>query len=171
IPRDIAPLVRIFPVLMRVPAVARAADKAAGLQNLVELRNLAFAGFRDMLGRIGAESPLVIYIDDLQWGDVDSARLLSFLLEPPGAPRLLMVACYRSEYQESSTCLQAMREAQRAGAATQEWGELAVDPLSREETRRLAMQLLGDASQAACEKADWVVRESRGTVFFVYELV
>ena len=58
-----------------------------------------------------------------------------------------------------------------AGAATQEWGELAVDPLSLDETHRLAVQLLGDDSPAGHEKADWVVRESRGTVFFAYELV
>ena len=40
---------------------------------------------------------LVLYVDDAQWGDTDSAALLLELVRPPNAPPVLIVLAHREE--------------------------------------------------------------------------
>ena len=66
----------LFPVLKRVKAIAYARRPKDQTADARELRNQAFAALKDLLLRITDHHPLVINIDDLQWADMDSARLL-----------------------------------------------------------------------------------------------
>lgn len=171
LPERMEALVRVFPALRRVPTVEAAEAGRDGGGSLEELRSQAFGALRELLARIGERHPLVLYIDDLQWGDMDSAALIRDILCSAAPPRLLMLFCFRTEYVGFSPCLRALEDL-AADAVTPVFQEdLVVDALTAEETRDLAMALIGAGAPDAEAQADWVVEESGGSALFIYELV
>ncbi|MDX1643545.1 MAG: AAA family ATPase, partial [Thermoanaerobaculia bacterium] len=166
-PRDVHTLARVFPVLERVPAVTETPGRRFESPNRREVRRRAFGALRELLARLGDRSPVVLFIDDLQWGDVDSAAFLFDLLKATDPPRLLLLGCYRSEYVESSPALQAVLDDRAAAGANQEFVEIG--PLSEAQSAELARALL-EPGERADEMAELVARESDGNPFFVQEL-
>ncbi len=173
-PRYMHMLARLFPVLKRVEAVAEAPRRAAEVSEPQELRRRAFAALRELLERLAQRRPLVLYIDDLQWGDADSAQLLDALMRPPEVPPLLLVASYRSDEVDRSPLLRAVFASDSplslAGAARQ----LAVKALSPDEALKLSRALLerSDIDEAALlHVAGTVARESAGNPYFIHELI
>src|SRR5512132_1173260 len=113
LPPDILDLARLFPVLHGVTAVATAPRRRFEVRDPDEVRRRAFACLRALLGRIGAAKPLVLCLDDLQWGAVESARLLLEVLGSRGGgappPALLLVGAYRSDEAAGSALLSELR--------------------------------------------------------------
>lgn len=166
LPREIQALARIFPVLRRVEAVV-AAPRRPEIPDPQELRRRAFGALRELLTRLADRWPLVIWIDDLQWGDEDSAALLGELLRPPDQPPMLLIASYRSEGAAQSAPLAALHRARERHGADAPVYELALQPFTLEETRELVTRLLpGRADLAAT-----VAREAAGNPFLMTELV
>ena len=168
LPRDVHALARLFPVLRRVDAVASSPRRGLEVPDPQEVRRRAFAALRDLLARLADRRPLVLLIDDLQWGDADSAVVLLDLLRPPDPPSLLLIACYRSEDATESACVRLLRRPTAFVAAESEVRDLPVGPLAEEEARVLAAALLG--GDRGPEVAA-IARESGGDPFFVEELV
>ena len=165
LPRDAPLLARVFPVLERVDAVAAAPRRAVDLPDAHELRRRAFAALRELLARLGDRRRLILFIDDLQWGDADSGLLLADLVRPPDAPVLLLIASYRREDRDASPCVRVLLQTADLAADRR---ELAVDALDEPEARELARALLGLAASA--ELIESVARESGGNPLFVQEL-
>ena len=168
-PRYASQLARVFPVLQTVEAVARASTHALRLPDPHELRRRAFAALRELLGRLSDRHALLLCLDDLQWGDLDSASLLGDLMLPPNPPALLLLACYRSEDRASSPFLGSFLQSGARGSV--DVREMVVDALTVQETRELTLLLLGDSDAASQEQADSIVRESGGSPLFIAELV
>jgi serine/threonine protein kinase len=167
LPRDITALARVFPVLRRVEAVARAKSRSVEIPDALELRRRAFSAFRELLLRLADQQPLVLFIDDLQWGDEDSAALLAELLRPPDAPALLLIATYRSEEVTSSPALRRLLADEPDHAADVRF--LAVAELSDQESRELAA-LLQSTGLAPAVATDVLARDARGNPFLIGEL-
>ncbi len=167
LPEGVSALARIFPVLGSVPAVAARGEVPLS-QDLEGLRQRAFAALREVLSTLSRHRTLVIHIDDLQWGDLDSADLLAGLLLPSDRPPLLLLLSYRSEYLDRSPSLAAVSALGEEAGSELYRTVLPVGALTPAETRRLAGKLLVPVGTP--DQVEWVIQESEGIAFFVYEL-
>jgi len=180
LPRDILALARVFPVLRRVDAIASSPRLGRDAPDPQETRRRAFAALRELLARLADRHPLVLLVDDLQWGDVDSAAALADLLRPPEPPPLLLIGAYRSEDAETSPCVRALRRPAAHSGIEGDVREVAVGPLAEDEAQAVARALLsagvrqppGEPFPASLERvAARIARESAGNPLFVEELV
>ncbi len=168
LPRNVLALARLFPVLRRVEAVADAQRRVLDIPDSQELRRRAFAALRELFQRLTDRHPVVLFIDDLHWGDLDSAALLRELLRPPDPPPLLLIACFRSEEALTSPLLESLFTSELSRTATQV-RELLVSELSLAESEELALRLLGGqgSSEHSLNLAEAIARESAGNPFFI----
>jgi serine/threonine protein kinase len=164
-PRDVWALARLFPVLRSVTGFALAAEEPIADPQV--LRQRAFVALRDLSAQIARRQPLVIFIDDVQWGDSDSAALLLELMRPPQAPPLLLLMTYRDEDAKTNPFLLETSALWPAGADVREY---PVEPLKAEEAERLALALLVAHDARSQEVASAVARESGGSPFLIEEL-
>jgi hypothetical protein len=169
LPRDVLALARLFPVLRRVEAVAQGRGHDAEIADSQELRRRGFTAFRELLARLSDRHLSVIFIDDLQWGDADSAALLTDLVRPPDPPALLLIAAYRSEEASSSVALRMLLGERDAATADRDVRNVVVGELTDAQAHELARALIGAHYVSA--RAESIVRESGRNPFFIDELV
>jgi serine/threonine protein kinase len=164
LPQGIWALARLFPVLRRVPGIADAVVEPIADPNRVRRRG--FTALRELLEMLARRRPLVLFVDDAQWGDTDSAVLFAELLRPPHAAPIMTVLAHRDEDSDAAF-LAELRSRWPSGAEVR---NVVVGPLETEEARRLSLALLGDWSSSALKIATAVARESSGNPFLVEEL-
>ncbi len=166
-PPHLHSLARLFPVLRRVPAInrLRAGQTDPGLAPH-EQRQQAFEALRALLGRLAAAGPLVLVLDDLHWGDVDSAALLRELLRPPDPPPLLLLVSHRNDTADSG-CLAALHAGLQPHPGLQR-AEIELHPLTRSGALQLARSLLADSR--GIHEAASIARESGGSPLVITEL-
>ncbi len=168
IPRDILPLARLFPVLRRVKAVAEPKVRSFEPPDPQEIRHRAFGALRHLLRQLGAQRPVILYIDDLQWGDVDSAAFLNDLIHHPRSPSVLLIASYRREDIDTSPLLRALLRP--AAEHTGDVRELAVDELSGADARALVCDIIGKDDERRDSLVEAVLEESGRNPLFLAEL-
>jgi hypothetical protein len=164
LPRDVRALVRLFPVLDRVEEIARTPRQDGDAADVHEVRRRGFAALRELFDRVAARYPLVIHVDDAQWGGADSAALLAEILREPGAPRVLAILSYRGDDAAKSVFLRQLPGELRAGDAVR---DVVVGPLEGAQATALAAELLGYADADAARA---VAAESGQSPFFLHAL-
>ncbi len=167
LPPYMGALARIFPVLGNIVGVR---DLLEQMENVdaTELRRRAFTALRELLAGLAERRRLVFWIDDLQWGDGDSAALLADILRPPDAPRLLLLLSYRREEEGNAGVLRVVEHLseQGEGVGVQ---HVEIGPLHDEVAVDLARRLCPlDFTNAAF--AAMIAREARGVPFMIAEL-
>jgi serine/threonine protein kinase len=165
-PADVWALARLFPVLRRVAPIAASMEPAAA--DPAYVRRHAFTALRALLAELARHRPLVVWIDDVQWGDVDSVNLLFEMVRAPLAPPLLVLLTYREEEGASSPFVLEMRA---RWPVASEVRNVDVGPLAMDDARSLARTLLGAHGPAPLDVAEAIARESGGSAFLIEELV
>ncbi|MFO0619470.1 MAG: protein kinase [Polyangiaceae bacterium] len=171
LPPHLHDLARVFPVLLESNALGVAPQPMDEARDPKELRQRAFLALKQLLHGLAAIRPLVIHVDDIQWGDLDSVRLFEELVAPPAAPAALFLCSFRSEEREKSPCLARLLDPQSPAARSGAVRRIEVQPLAPEDAFALALSLMIDKGEAAETRATAIARESLGSPLFVEQLV
>ncbi len=164
---DVAVLARLFPQLRDVTG---ARDEAGdGVDATPAQRRRAGAALRQLLARLAADRPVILVLDDLQWGDLDSIVLLEELFRSP-APALLLLGAYRTEDIDTSPFLKAFQRDPGAWGAQVERRDLELRELTAVQAHSLASALLAGGSADTAARAEAIARAASGNPLFVAEL-
>ncbi|MGO9707718.1 MAG: serine/threonine-protein kinase PknK, partial [Polyangiaceae bacterium] len=163
LPTRCAVLAQVFPVMLRVPQVAKEHAARATATEPHELRERAFAALRDLFTRVAARRPTIVVIDDLQWADDDGLRALAEILSQPEAPPLLLLGTVRLASGEDAT-LQRLR-----AVVPDEPRVLHLANLAPDEARALAVSFL-ERSGTSDADPEVIASEAAGHPLFVEEL-
>jgi tRNA A-37 threonylcarbamoyl transferase component Bud32 len=154
-PPEVGALGRVFPVIRRVPGLAPATMGGGG--DPVESRRRALQALRKLLAAIARERPVVVCIDDLQWGDADSATALGELVREPDAPDLLLVCTQRNDAGDRELMEVVSEAAERVT-------RLELGGMSAADARALWKVLRGGGD------ADAAVRDASGSPMLLTEI-
>jgi eukaryotic-like serine/threonine-protein kinase len=160
---DLPALAQLFPAFESVLASVHDAARISKSLERRYVRSRAVAALRGLLRRIGDRYPLVLCIDDLQWGDVDSARLLREIMDDDEAPTWLVLLTYRTE--DRATC--ALLDLLQEPSSHITLREFELGPLPPTAARDLARCILKGNHETLAER---VARESGGSPFIVAQL-
>ena len=167
LPNGVSALARLFPILLRIEAVGEARRGEREPADPLALRQRGFSCLRELLTRLSAQRPVLVFIDDLQWADHDSMVLLEDVLRPPDPPRVLLIASFRSEDLASQPFLGALLE----HAGTPACRACRLGPLTSADTMRLTETLFVSGSGPVAVHAATIIRESAGSPFLVEQMV
>jgi tetratricopeptide (TPR) repeat protein len=170
LPDDIGLLAHLFPVLNRCDVVAKAPRGRLEALDQQQVRQRAFAALRLLLERVGAQTPVVCFVDDLQWGDADSATALFEVLRPPAAPTVLFLGSYRSDEADASPFLTEWTDRQRQNGVDFGNQAASVGPLSLEEATRLVANVVGRDDGVVRWRAVQFHAQTGGNPFLLTEL-
>jgi serine/threonine protein kinase len=167
VPVDIAMLARVFPVLEPLENALRKRKRAVDVLDSQEVRRRAVAALREIFARLADLHPVVLFIDDVQWGDRDSAAVLAALLQPPDTPPMLTILSRRSDEADPRSFTDEIQRLRDRGALGEVF-DLPINELTLDESHQLAALLAGSMPD---ERLQSIAREAAGSPMFVGEMV
>jgi eukaryotic-like serine/threonine-protein kinase len=168
LPEDLTPLTRLFPALLAVPAVKQRVKGEFANLDVAIVRSRAISAFADMMGRFRGRAPLILWIDDLQWSDTDSALLIGPLLGGANPVRLLFIGTHRGIVETGCPLLEALERDRSLSLPPPT--HITLGPLAEEVAERLALLLLPGRDSEASALAGQIRREAGGNPLFIAEL-
>jgi len=159
-------LTRLFPEFERLqwlmPAGGTSFDFGDDLQ---DERRKAFGVLAELLRALSKVRPVVLAMDDLQWMDVDSSRLIMGILTLPEPPPVLLVGTARSEGMGGDRPLgMLLRSLARADVPLR---VVQVAPLGERDSFELVQKAVPSLEAAVTHG---IVRDAGGSPFYALQL-
>ncbi|GGM61912.1 helix-turn-helix transcriptional regulator [Micromonospora sonchi] len=157
-----AEFARLLPELARVPAglvspVAIAPSEAP--------RGYLFDLVAELFGRLAADQPLVLVVEDLHWADRSTRDLIGFLVRAARTGRMLLVCTYRTDELHRGHPLRPfLAELERA----RDVDRIELGRLDRDGTGAVLAGLLGN--EPAARAVDDIHDRTQGNPLFIEEL-
>lgn len=158
-------MIEIMPVLEQIVGVPPPMTKL----NPVEAQNRFFITFKQLVTVFAAtEHPLVLFLDDLQWGDSPTFNLIRHLLECKDIKALMIIGAYRSNEIHHGHPLQIFLDDLKRERSVV---ELPLASLSEEATRTIVAETIHCPPQEVQAIAKIIHHKTEGNPFFVNELL
>ncbi len=129
--------------------------------------NLVFTAFLRVIAR--PEHPLILFLDDLQWVDSASLRLLEQWIGDGDSRHLLLLGAYRDAEVDTAHPFARSLEAMRAKGMHID--EVRLAPLGLDDVTRLVAESFNQELGHASALAQLVVSKTGGNPFFVRRLL
>jgi PAS domain S-box-containing protein len=115
------------------------------------------------------EHPLVIFLDDLQWIDTATLKLIELMLLDEQTQSLFLIGAYRDNEVSSTHPLALRLEGLRKQGVVLQ--EIVLAPLKLEPLKQLIAETLHQDAEAVGSIAQLVLRKTEGNPFFVGEFL
>jgi len=159
-------LIDIIPSLKQVIGMQPAVP-SVGPQEAEHRLHRTFTRFVQAIS--GAQHPLVIFMDDLQWADAASLRLLTLLLTDPDIQHLLVIGSYRDNEVPAGHLLRlTLAEIEKAAATT---NHISVHNLSDDDVAALVADSLNCSRSYSQSLSTLVYEKTAGNAFFVNQFI
>ncbi|MEH2421614.1 MAG: AAA family ATPase [Nostoc sp.] len=113
--------------------------------------------------------PLVIFLDDLQWIDSATLKLIELMLLDEQAQSLFMIGAYRdNEVNPTHPLALTLQRLRKQGAVLR---EMILTPLTLEPLSQLIAETLHQNADSVRSLAELVLRKTEGNPFFVSEFL
>jgi predicted ATPase/signal transduction histidine kinase/tRNA A-37 threonylcarbamoyl transferase component Bud32 len=115
------------------------------------------------------EHPLVIFLDDLQWADSATLKLMQLLITDLDSQYLLFIGAYRdNEVNSSHITIQTIEEIEKSGVLV---NNIVLQPLSKENIIQLIRETLNDNTEKSYQLAELIFNKTGGNPFFLTQLL
>ena len=133
--------------------------EGSGAQNRF---NLVFEKFIRVFATV--EHPLAIFLDDLQWADLASLKLMQLLLGNTENRYLLLLGAYRdNEVFPAHPLMLTLEEIRQAEATV---NQITLSPLDRSNLNKLIADTLSCPSERALPLTELIFHKTKGNPFF-----
>ena len=163
-PRHVGVLLKLLPVLGRVPFRLAPSDRIPSDLTPAEMLQRGSIALREILARIADRHPLLLWIDELHWADAESEPLLRSLLEPGEAPAAMWIFSYSAAAHHRTELLGSLDSLLDEGPAPYRH-RIELGPLDVSTSRELARVLSGSEL-----RSDRIANASGGSPFLIEAL-
>lgn len=136
----------------------------------VETQNRFHDTFQNFLRACAApDRPLVMFLDDLQWADLASLKLIEVVMSNPENRHMLLIGALREdELRPGDPLLTTLQDAQRSGLSVH---RIVVQPLGVEQINELIADALHQDAEEISPLAALVHQKTGGNPFFAGEFL
>lgn len=168
-PAEALTLLRVFPAIGQLSVFEGFAEEEADAADPRQIRTQAYLAITQLLARLARVRPLILFIDDAQWGDRDSAFLLQELVAASEPPHCLYVLVHRDVTEGPGEFLAALSTGTRKLEDSLPTLRIALQALDDAQSLELATALLPPGPQRDVQ-ASFVCREAKGSPLLIVEL-
>ncbi|MEG4961444.1 MULTISPECIES: AAA family ATPase [unclassified Microcoleus] len=115
------------------------------------------------------EHPLVIFLDDLQWADSATLKLMQLLITDPEQQYLLLIGAYRdNEVSPTHPLIQTVEEIEKTGTIV---NNIVLQPLDLANVTELVTETLNTCTEKVTNLAELIWNKTGGNPFFLTQLL